>query len=146
MKTQLLPEGNISSVALSRNCWIICFGIWRSGWWSFSLLKIAWRPFLFHAFIENPFKALPSGNVASTYLCCQWLMSWSPHDSLRAFTCGSQPYLSLTSAIICGDFNVPFDDFPDTCTISHLDPSSPWTFPSVSVIFYHYHWPDHVIF
>lgn len=45
-------------------------------------------------------------------------MSWAPHDPLEAFTLGSQPYLSLTSAIIWGDFSVPFDDLSDTCNKS----------------------------
>jgi len=78
MKTQLLPEGNVSSMALSRNCWIVCFGIWRWGWWSFSLLKITWRPFLFHTFIENPFK------VFALWKCCIFLSLLPMTDVLNS--------------------------------------------------------------
>ena len=57
-------------------------------------------------------------------------MSQIPHDALRAFTPGSQPYLSLSWATTWTDFSVPFGDPSDTRATSYLDPASPWTCPS----------------
>lgn len=74
----------------------------RLGWWTSSFLQITCKQFLSHILIENPcsFQLLASGNVALTLPlpCGQWLMCWSPLDSLRAFRLGShQPLAGATS-------------------------------------------------
>lgn len=116
-KTQLFPAGSASSVVFSRNFRVF---LASADDLPYSSRSPENRSSTFLLKTLAPSKLLPSLSVASTppRPCSQWPTSWAPHDPLEAFTLGSQPYLSLTSAIIWGDFSVPFDDLSDTCNKS----------------------------